>query len=33
MMSNSTDKWTPDYATPPGWLLEEYREEYLEVRG
>ncbi len=28
-MSKSTYKWTPDYAIPPGWLLE----EYLEVRG
>lgn len=25
----STYKWTPDYAIPPGWLLE----EYLKVRG
>lgn len=29
MMSKSTRKWTPDYASPPGWLLE----EYLKVRG
>ncbi|MCY4673362.1 MAG: HigA family addiction module antitoxin [Bacteroidetes bacterium] len=28
-MSELTYKWTPDYAIPPGWLLE----EYLEVRG
>lgn len=28
-MSKLTYKWTPDYAIPPGWLLE----EYLEVRG
>jgi len=28
-MSKSTCKWKPDYANPPGWLLE----EYLEVRG
>ena len=28
-MLKPTHKWTPDYAVPPGWLLE----EYLEVRG
>jgi addiction module HigA family antidote len=28
-MSKSTYKWIPDYAIPPGRLLE----EYLEVRG
>lgn len=28
-MSKLTYKWSPDYAIPPGWLLE----EYLEVRG
>ncbi len=28
-MSELTHKWTPDYAIPPGWLLE----EHLEVRG
>ncbi len=26
-MSKLTYKWTPDYATPPGWLLEEYLED------
>ena len=26
-MSKSTYKWTPDYAIPPGWLLEEYLED------
>ena len=25
-MSKLTYKWTPDYAIPPGWLLEEYLE-------
>lgn len=28
-MLRPTYKWMPDYAIPPGWLLE----EYLEVRG
>ena len=28
-MSELTYKWTPDYAIPSGWLLE----EYLEYRG
>lgn len=28
-MSKLTYKWSPDYAIPPSWLLE----EYLEVRG
>lgn len=26
-MAKLTYKWTPDYATPPGWLLEEYLED------
>ena len=27
-MSKLTYKWTPDYAIPPGWLLEEYLETW-----